>query len=585
MNKSQQNWWLVLNRLLHYGKPWKRYLLFAIGMLWVAVIIEVSGPLLITYFIDHLVSKHQIPGTLFKCLIGVVIVLQLLAAFLHYWQVFFFNIVSINVIQKLRTDLMEVALYQPIGLYDKKPIGQIISRITNDTEVIKDLYVTVFATVLRSTILIVTMVVAMLILDWRMALLAMLLFPMVLIIIIIYQHYSTPITRQVKNYLADINNSFNEAINGMNVIQQFRQQERFRKKIKKISRLHYLARMQTLRLDGCLLRPLLNLLSTLILCGLLILFNLYINNIFKIGVLYAFITYLSRLNEPLVQFAAQQPVIQQAIVSGERIFELMDSNKQKYGIDNLPLTSGSIILDKLNFSYDKKRNILIDINVNIPSCNFVGIVGYTGSGKSTLANLLMGYYPITSGNIYFDNRPINQLTHSVLRNGIAMVQQEPVILADSLLVNISLGRKIKERIIWQVLEQVQLISLVNSMSHGIHTKLGEQGSNLSSGQKQLLSLARVLVELPKIIILDEATANIDSGTEQAIQKILNELRHNTTLIVIAHRFSTIVKADNILVLYQGKIIEEGNHKKLISNKGYYSQMYQFQQAKKNSINQ
>ncbi|PPI87696.1 multidrug ABC transporter permease/ATP-binding protein [Candidatus Pantoea edessiphila] len=577
MNTSQ-HWWPVLKRLLHYGKRWKKYLFYAIGMLWIAVIIEVSGPLLITYFIDHLVSKHQIPGTLFKCLIVVVIVLQLLAAILHYWQVFLFNSVSINVIQKLRIDLMKVTLYQPMNIFDTKPIGQIISRVTNDTEVIKELYVTVIATVLRSTILIVTMIVAMLLLDWRMALMAMLLFPMVLLVIIIYQYYSTPITRQVKNYFADINNSFNEAIIGMNVIQQFRQQERFSQRIRKISRLHYLARMKTLRLDGCLLRPLLNLLSTLILCGLLILFNLYINDIFKIGVLYAFIAYLSRLNEPLIQFAAQQPVLQQAVVSGERIFELMDSNKQQYGWDKRPLASGSIRIDHVNFDYNNS-NILFDINLHITSCSFVAIVGYTGSGKSTLANLLMGYYPVNYGKIYLDNRPINQLTHSVLKHGIAIVQQEPIILADSLLVNISLGRNINEQVIWNTLEKVQLISLVNSLSNGIHTKLGEEGCNLSAGEKQLLSLARVLVELPKIVILDEATANIDSGTEQAIQKTLNTLRHNTTLVVIAHRLSTIVKADNVIVLNKGKIIEKGNHKELIANQGHYWQMYQLQKSK------
>ncbi|MBK4775806.1 multidrug ABC transporter permease/ATP-binding protein [Candidatus Pantoea edessiphila] len=583
MNKSQQHWWPVLKRLLYYAQSWKRYLLIAIGMLWITVIIEVSGPLLITYFIDHLVSQHQIPGTLFKCLIGVVITLQLLAAVLHYWQVFLFNIVSINVIKKLRIDLMKVALSQPMNIFDEKPIGQIISRITDDTEVIKNLYVTVIATVLRSTILIVTMIVAMLILDWRMALLAMLLFPMVLLVIIIYQYYSTPITRKIKNYLADINNSFNEAIIGMTVIQQFRQQERFRKRINEISRLHYLARMQTLRLDGWLLRPLLNLLSSVILCGLLIFFNLYINNILKIGILYAFITYLSRLNEPLVQFAAQQSVIQQAVVSGERVFELMDSIKQKYGYDNKPLSSGSIILEKLHFSYNKDHNILVDINLSIPSCSFMAIVGYTGSGKSTIANLLMGYYSSNHGEIYLDNRPIKQLTRRVLRKGIAMVQQEPVILADSLLENISLGRNIKEQVIWDVLEKVKLIDLVNSMPNGIYTKLEEQGSNLSAGQKQLLSLARVLVELPKIIILDEATANIDIGTEQAIQQTLDELRHNTTLVVIAHRLSTIIKADNIVVLYKGKVLEKGNHNKLILNKGHYWNMYQLHKSQKDFI--
>jgi len=506
------------------------------------------------------------------------ILLQLLAAALHYWQALLFNRAAIGVVQRLRTDAMNAALRQPLGAFDTQPVGQIISRVTNDTEVVRDLYVTVVATVLRSAALVGAMMVAMFSLDWRMALVAMLIFPMVLIVMLIYQRYSTPIARRVRSYLADINNGFNEVISGMSVIQQFRQQARFGERMLEASRSHYLARMETLRLDGFLLRPLLSLFSALILCGLLLLFSFSVPGVFEVGVLYAFITYLGRLNEPLIELTTQQSMLQQAVVAGERIFELMDAPQQHYGHDDRPLQSGRITLENLSFAYRDDREVLSNIDLDVPSRGFVALVGHTGSGKSTLANLLMGYYPATRGEVRLDDRPLNQYSHEALRRGIAMVQQDPVVLADTLLANVRLGRDISEEAVWSVLEQVQLAPLARALPDGIHTRLGEQGNNLSVGQKQLLALARVLVQLPQILILDEATANIDSGTEQAIQHTLRTLRQYTTLVVIAHRLSTITEADTILVLHRGRVVEQGNHQQLLALQGRYWQMYQLQQA-------
>lgn len=577
MAKSKRLW-PTLKRLLAYGKPWRKSLSLAVGMLWIAAAAEVTGPVLVSYFIDQLVAKHQMPLGIVAGLAVSFILLQLLAAGLHYFQALLFNRAAIGVVQQLRSDVMDAALRQPLSAFDTQPVGQIISRVTNDTEVIKDLYVTVVATVLRSAALIGAMMVAMFSLDWRMALVAMAIFPLVLTVMLIYQRYSTPIARRVRSYLADINNGFNEVINGMSVIQQFRQQARFGERMSEASRAHYLARMQTLRLDGFLLRPLLSLFSAMILCGLLLLFSFSSPGIFEVGVLYAFITYLGRLNEPLIELTTQQSMLQQAVVSGERIFELMDAAQQRYGADDRPLASGRIALRHLSFAYRSDRNVLSDINLEVPARSFIALVGHTGSGKSTLANLLMGYYPATRGEICLDDRPISQLSHQTLRRGIAMVQQDPVVLADSLLANVRLGRDISEEAVWQALERVQLASLARALPDTIHTRLGEQGNTLSVGQKQLLALARVLVEMPQILILDEATANIDSGTEQAIQQTLRALRQHTTLVVIAHRLSTITEADAILVLHRGQVVEQGDHAALLARQGRYWQMYQLQQA-------
>ncbi|WP_437608710.1 SmdB family multidrug efflux ABC transporter permease/ATP-binding protein [Erwinia sp. V71] len=570
--------WPTLKRLLAYGKPWRKSLGIAVLLLWIAAAAEVLGPILISYFIDNLVAKHQMPLGIVLGLVSAYILLQLLAAALHYSQSLLFNQAAVGVVQRLRSDVMDAALRQPLSAFDTQPVGQIISRVTNDSEVVRDLYVTVVATVLRSAALISAMLVAMFSLDWRMALVAVTIFPAVLIVMLIYQRYSTPIVRRVRSYLADINNGFNEVINGMSVIQQFRQQARFGERMGEASRSHYLARMQTLRLDGFLLRPLLSLFSAMILCGLMLLFGFSEVGSIEVGVLYAFINYLGRLNEPLIELTTQQSMLQQAVVAGERMFELMDAPRQQYGDDNQPLTSGRIEVDNLTFAYRDDRNVLSDINLQVASRDFIALVGHTGSGKSTLANLLMGYYPLKQGEIRLDGRPLSRLSHQSLRQGVAMVQQDPVVLADTFFANVTLGRDISEQQVWQALETVQLAELARGMVEGIHTRLGEQGNNLSVGQKQLLALARVLVASPQILILDEATASIDSGTEQAVQRALRAIRQHTTLVVIAHRLSTLTEADNILVLHRGQVVEQGNHRALLAQQGRYWQMYQLQLA-------
>ena len=577
MRKSKTQW-PTLKRLLAYGSPWRKPLALAVVLLWIAAIAEVSGPLLISYFIDNMVAKSDLPLGLVAGLGVAYVGLQLAAAGLHYAQSLLFNRAAVGVVQKLRTDVMDAALRQPLSEFDIQPVGQVISRVTNDTEVIRDLYVTVVATVLRSAALIGAMLVAMFSLDWRMALVAITIFPAVLIVMVIYQRYSTPIVRRVRTYLADINDGFNEVINGMSVIQQFRQQARFGERMGEASRSHYMARMQTLRLDGFLLRPLLSLFSALVLCGLLMLFGLSAGGTIEVGVLYAFISYLGRLNEPLIELTTQQSMLQQAVVAGERVFELMDRPRQTYGEDTTPLQSGAITFDHVSFAYREDRLVLQDITLDVPSRGFVALVGHTGSGKSTLASLLMGYYPLTKGEIRLDGRPLASLSHSVLRKGVAMVQQDPVVLADTFYANVTLGRDYTQEQVWAVLEKVQLAELARGFNDGINTRLGEQGNNLSVGQKQLLALARVLIETPQVLILDEATASIDSGTEQAIQQALAAVRDHTTLVVIAHRLSTIVDADTILVLHRGQAVERGTHRALLEAKGRYWQMYQLQLA-------
>ncbi|AFP85714.1 ABC-type multidrug transport system, ATPase and permease component [secondary endosymbiont of Heteropsylla cubana] len=575
------NLWPTLKKLLAYSQPYSRPLMLTVMMLWLAAAAEVAGPVLIRYFIDHVLSEKKFPFSLVVGLIVVFLLLQVLSVTLRYYQALRFNRVALSVVQQLRTEVMYVTLCQRLSFFDRQPVGQLISRVTNDTEAVKDLYVTVFASVLRNIALISAMIIAMFLLSYRLAYISLFLFPATIMVMWLYQHYTTPIIRKLRSYIADINDLFNEVISGMSVIQQFRQQQRFAIKLQRASHSHFQTRMATLRLEGYLLRPMISLIFALILCGILVFFSSSPNGVVSVGVLYAFINYLRRLHEPLIELTSQQSIIQQAVVAGERIFELMRGPMQGYGSDNRYLKNGSIVLRELAFSYEQYgAPVLQYISLTAPAKSFIAFVGHTGSGKSTLANLIMGYYPVSEGTLFLDGRSIETLSQQVLRQGVAMVQQDPVIIADTIYENVSLGRGIEEHQVWSALEKVQLATLVRGLSRGLYAELGEQGNTLSAGQKQLLALARVLVSTPAILILDEATAHVDSGTEQAIAQVLQEIRQNTTLLLIAHRLSTIVDADEILVLHSGQVVERGTHSSLLETQGRYYQMYRLHQAGK-----
>ncbi|CAL4324198.1 Multidrug resistance-like ATP-binding protein MdlB [Buchnera aphidicola (Thelaxes suberi)] len=587
MKKKKQfqnlNFWNTLKRLLQYGVKWKNLFFYALMLLIFASFCEILSPLLISTFIKHTILLNKINKIFIFSLIISFIILQIGAAFLNYLESVLINKISVYIVQKIRTEVMQSALNQPIVEFDNQPIGQIIAKVTSDTEIIKELYDTVIPTFIRSFILIVIMIITIFVLSWKMALIASTIFPIVTIIMIVYQHYSVPLLRTSRNYFAEINNKFNEAISGMTVLQQFNQEYAYGKKIKQASYQHYLIKMKMLKLDGFLLRPLLSLLSSLVLCGLMTLISLFPTNIFEISMLYVFINYLGRLNEPLIAITNQQSILQQAIVSAERVFQLIDSPKQKYGNNTSKILTGTIKIKNLNFSYKQNNHfVLKNINFEILDKEFIALVGHTGSGKTTFANILMGYYPYYDGNINIDRKSLTSIHPYVLRKNISIVQQDPVIFADTIYNNITLGQNIPEKKIWNILKKIGLLKLVQEMPNKLSEILGEQGNNLSIGQKQLISLARILVIQPKILILDEATANIDSETELNIQKSLSVVNQYSTIISIAHRLSTIIHANRIIFFYKGEVKEVGNHYELMKKKGKYWNMYNLQ-SKKNAF--
>ncbi|WP_343182445.1 ABC transporter transmembrane domain-containing protein [Buchnera aphidicola] len=566
--------WPTLKRLLYYGKFWKKEIYTAFLILFFASILETIGPCLISYFINHIEKIKQVNKIYLLSVLSFYFISQTTSIILNYLQTILFNKIAIKIIQKIRIEVFTSLISKPLYFFNKTPIGDIISIITNDTEILKELYDTVLINIFKNISLIIIMLITMFFLQWKMAIIATTLFPIVIIIILFYQYFCIPKLRKIRSLLTKINHEFHEIINGIHIIQQFSQEKKFLQIIKKSNTSHYQLKINILKIDSLLLRPLINLISSVILCGLMSIFITTPINIIHIGTIYAFISYLNRINEPLIIITTQQTMLQQAIVSGERIFHLLDYPKQKYGNDNSNLITGKIQFKNLNFQYNQySKKILSNINLTIPYQEFTAIIGETGSGKSTLVNLIMGHYIIQQGNLFIDNRKISTLSYQILKKNIYIVQQNPCILSGTILFNISLGKNVSEIEVWKVLKKIKLYNFVQSLENKIHTFLQSGYENLSIGQKQLISIARVLIIKPKILILDEFTSNIDPEIEDIIQKILIKIKKNSTIIIIAHKLSTIKYAKNIIILKDGKIIEQGGKKKLLNNRNSYYKKY------------
>ena len=566
--------------LLTYATVYKKMLWQAFVLLLVATSASVMGPYLIKVFIDNYLTPANWNSYEIMVLALVYVASQLIGAATFYAQALRFNKIALNVVQTLREQVFAHVISLPMSYFDKAATGSLISRITNDTEAIKDLYVNVISSFAQNIVRILGILVGMALLDIRLVWLCAILVPTVMVIMFVYQKLSTPIFMQVRSLLSDINARINEGIQGMAIIQLSNQQSDFTRAFEKTSTDHYKAKVKNVVIDGFLLRALIDLIYLLLLGGLLYGFGLIELNALgtvKVGVVYAFINYLGNVTEPLLDMTSKLNMAQQALVSASRVFALLaeplsvDQTK-----DSLQIKNTHLEFDIPSFSYDGEKTVLSGIKFEVPPGNFIGLVGHTGSGKSTLMSLLMGFYPLTSGAIRVGEHAITALSKTQRALAIGFVQQDPFIFTGSIKDNIRLELSVSDDEVVAAAQQAHLHDAIISMPNGYDTQLTERGSNLSTGQRQLLSLARTLIRKPKILILDEATANIDSHTEALIQSSLMALRGKVTLIAIAHRLSTVKEADCLFVLHQGQIQQSGSHQELMQQEGLYKHLYELQ---------
>ncbi len=571
-------------RLLSYALTDRRLVRSAVALLLIATAADVCSPLLIKIFIDDHVRVGAWQVTPLVLLAGGYIGLQLLNAAANYVQALQFSTLAVHGVQALRIAAFARVLRMPLSFFDRTPVGALVSRLTNDTEYAREMYVDVLGTYIQGMVRIVGIFVVMALLDWHLMLVCLLFMPFIATLMVVYQRLSTPRFQRVRSLLSDINARIYESVQGIKVIQLLHQEMRFAKRFAGTADEHLHARMHNLNLDAILLRPLVDLLHMFTLAGLLYLFGYRsFDTPVAVGVIYVFVNYLARFVEPLIEMTHRLSLFQQAVVSGQRVFDLIDAPVMQHAEHTaVHIGRGEVTLRDVTFSYDGRRDVLNKVSFRVPAGSFYAIVGHTGSGKSTVANLLLRFYAAGSGAVLIDGHGVETIGSEELRDKVGIVQQDPVVFGGSIADNIALGRNLDRATVESAALRAGLHDFIATLPQGYDTLLDERGGNLSIGQRQLLSLARTLAGTPKILILDEATAHVDSRTEAQVQRALAQLRGRLTLIVIAHRLSTIQAADSILVLHHGTLAQQGTHTQLLAHDGVYRNLYQLQELEQRS---
>lgn len=574
----------VMKRLLSYLKYFKRKVAITFIVLLIATGADVLGPIVMKVFIDNYLTPRVFPVQPLVFLAVSFVGLYAISALFNYYQVLSFQKIALNIIQIMRVEVFAKVQHLGLRFFDQTPGGSLVSRITNDTETIKDLYVTVLSTIVNSTIMMIGIFAGMFFLDVRLALICFILMPFLIVLMWVYRTLSSKIYRVTRVKLSQLNAKLNESLQGMATIQAMRQEKRLRNEFGQINHDHKTAMLKSVRLNSLMLR---SAVYSVYLIGLMMILSFFgiqsFDNVVKIGVLYAFINYLDRFFDPINQIMQQLTIFQQAMVSAERVFGLLDDERMapvQQGDSSPAVKEGRVEFRDVTFSYDGKTDVLKHISFTANPGETVALVGHTGSGKSSIINLLMRFYPIERGGVFIDGEPLTGFSDDELRNRIGLVLQDSFMFVGDVADNIRLSHnQITEEQVKEAAEFVQADKFIEKLPNQYHEPVGERGATFSSGQRQLLSFARTMAQNPKILVLDEATASVDTETEEAIQLALSKMRRGRTTIAIAHRLSTIQDADQILVLHRGEIVERGTHQELLQKGGLYFNMYQLQHGK------
>nr|WP_153494181.1 ABC transporter ATP-binding protein [Companilactobacillus mishanensis] len=575
--KQQRN---ILKRLFSFAWAFKRQFLTAIFFAILLSIINVLLPRMLQYYMDHYLV-HQSTGI--QIIVGFAIVYfigTMIKAVVQFVQNFAFSMGAERTLEKIRSQLFRKLHALGMDYFDKTPAGSIVSRVTNDTKTLYDFW-NLFLMILVAVFSMVSAFVAMMSVNVTLAIATGLFVILLYILIWLYQRLSSKIYQRLREYLGQINTKLNESLMGINIIQQFGQQKRMVSEFEQKNDQYFRQRNKMINVNSFLLYPTITLMFTLSEIISLGGFGFEsTHTIVAAGVIYAFISYQQNFFNPLSNVMNYMSYFQDGMIAGYRISKLFDN--QTYSPvqaedSDAKIEVGKIEFKHVTFAYEPGEPILKDISFTVEPGQTIALVGHTGSGKSSIINILLRFYEFGEGQILIDDRDIREYSTKELRQKLGLVIQEPYLFYGDVAKNIRMyDENITDQQVEQAAEFVDADGFIQELPGKYHAKVIERGSSFSVGQKQLISFARTIVRNPKVLILDEATANIDPQTEQSITRGLTKMRDDRTTIAIAHRLSTVQDADQILVLSHGRIAERGTHEQLLASGGLYSELYELQ---------
>lgn len=532
-NKQEQ--WAVLKRLMSYLKPYRLLTFLALSFLLATTVIKSVIPLVASHFIDQYLSNlNQLAVTVLLVYYG----LYILQTVVQYVGNLLFARVSYSIVRDIRRDAFANMEKLGMSYFDKTPAGSIVSRLTNDTETISDMFSGILSSFISAVFIFLTTLYTMLVLDFRLTALVLLFLPLIFLLVNLYRKKSVKIIEKTRSLLSDINSKLAENIEGIRIIQAFNQEKRLQAEFDEINQEHLVYANRSVALDALFLRPAMSLLKLLGYAVLMAYFGYRGLSIgITVGTMYAFIQYINRLFDPLIEVTQNFSTLQTAMVSAGRVFALIDERTYEPLQENgqAKVKEGNIRFEHVCFSYDGKHPILDDISFSVNKGETIAFVGHTGSGKSSIINVLMRFYEFQSGRVLLNDVDIRDFSQEELRKNIGLVLQEPFLYHGTIKSNIAMYQEISDEQVQVAAAFVDADSFIQELPQGYDSPVSERGSSFSTGQRQLLAFARTVASQPKILILDEATANIDSETESLVQASLAKMRQGRTTIAIAHR--------------------------------------------------
>lgn len=565
-------------RLIAYMKPYAHWVIFALLLVLGLTAFDLYRPMLVGDAIDTFGANGDY-DVIIATAIKYAVVLALSFAF-NVAQTWILQKTGQNIILQIRKDLYRHIQSLGSRYFDITPVGKLVTRVTNDVEALNEMYSGILVQLFRNIVKIVGLAGVMLMLDVRLAAISFVLMPLVIGLTVLCQKIARNIYRLYRTRLTDINTFLSEHLSGMKIIQIFGRQERkfeeFHDKNTKLYKAFYREMLMY-----AVFRPLIYILSIL---SLMIVLWFGSRNVFdeiiSVGTLYIFSNYIRSFFDPIQELAEQFSTLQSSIASAEKIFTVMDEDEFIPEVENPKQPDkiiGKIEFDHVWFAYDGENYVLKDVSFVINPGEKVAFVGATGAGKSSILNLIGRYYDIQNGHIYIDGIDIRQLSKKQLRSAIGQMQQDVFIFEGDVAYNIRLNDDdITDVQVKAAAEYVNASHFIEKLSQGYHEPVTERGATFSAGERQLLSFARTLAHNPSILVMDEATANIDTETEILIQEALEKLMDGRTTIMVAHRLSTIQHADCIMVMHKGRICERGTHRELLEQDGIYRKLYELQ---------